>query len=188
MEVGFMGTLPDYLALLGAAVAFGVGFHRYNMAQRWKSVEWLAAEMEKVFSDHGTRQVLRMLDWDLRKIDLFPESPDPNVRWVNVSDKIVADALRLQLENPKFNDTETAIRDLFDRFLDHLERIHSAVASRLVRLEDVHPYLSYWARRIIQESGTARYKALREYMKSYGYEGALELLVVVSKLPRAKIT
>lgn len=143
--------------------------------------------MEKVFSDHGTRQVLRMLDWDLRKIDLFPEASDPTVRWVNVSDEMVAEALRPHMDNPNFNDDETAIRDLFDHFLDQLERIHSIVASRLVRLKDVHPYLSYWARRITQEGDAARHKALKEYMMHYGYDGARELLEGLSELPRAKI-
>jgi hypothetical protein len=49
--------------------------------------------------------------------------------------------------------TEATLRDLFDYFLDRLERINAFVEVGLVPLDDVRPYLDYWAGNIVGAGG-----------------------------------
>ncbi|HET7437458.1 MAG TPA: hypothetical protein VFN10_22330 [Thermoanaerobaculia bacterium] len=142
-------TVVKLLALVGASVAFVVGLFQYRKAQRWKRAEWIAEEMQSFFSDARVLAALRMIDWGARRIELYPDREDPATRSVYVRDDELAKALENHEQRPTgFSEDEATIRDVFDHFLDRLERINSFVETHLVRIEDLRPYLRYWARHI----------------------------------------
>lgn len=173
--------LVKLLVLLGAALAFVVGLAQYRRAQQWKRVEWVAQEMKGLFGDPIVQAAMRMFEWGSRRIPLYPDRKEESERYVLLKNEIVADALLLHDDRPDgFSDQETDIRAAFDRFLDGLERFHSYVATGLVQLSDLRPYLKYWAVLLCRPRGPRpkdhRLARLAAYMKHYGFEGALALL------------
>jgi hypothetical protein len=169
------------LVLLGAAIAFIAGLAQYRRAQHWKRVEWVAQEMKGLFGDPIVQAALRMFEWGSRRIPLYPDRKEESERYVLLKNEIVADALLLHDDRPDgFSDQEADIRAAFDRFLDGLERFHSYVATGLVELSDLRPYLKYWAVSLCRPRAPRpkehRLVRLTAYMKRYGYEGALALL------------
>jgi len=50
---------------------------QYRKADQWKRAEFLANEMKEFFDDPDVRNVLTMIDWGQRRVDLF-HSPDAN--------------------------------------------------------------------------------------------------------------
>jgi hypothetical protein len=47
------------VALLGAAIAFGIGLFQYRRAQQWKRAEWVAQEMKLLFGIRGASRFSR---------------------------------------------------------------------------------------------------------------------------------
>jgi hypothetical protein len=164
------------VALLGVSIAFVVGLLQYRKSQRWKQAEWVAQEMQTFFADPAVNSALRMMDWGRRRVDLFPDRQDPAERFVVVGDDDLARALALHSDRPEgFTEVEAALRDLFDHFLDRLERINSFVEARLVSLRDVRPYLDYWADKVVRaragDPKVDRLVQLRRYIRYYDYSG-----------------
>jgi hypothetical protein len=168
------------IALTGAAIAFVTGLLQYRKAQRWKRAEWVAQEMQVFFTDQRVAAALRMIDWGARRIELYPERVDAAARTVYVRDDELAKALENHEDRPHgFTEDEARIRDVFDHFLDRLERINSFVETHLVSIADLKPYLRYWARNITAaregDPKVDRLVQLRRYMKVYGYSGVEKL-------------
>jgi hypothetical protein len=164
------------LALIGASIAFVVGLLQYRKTQRWKRAEWVAQEMKDFFADASVKTALQLLDWGSRRAELFPGRAEPEERFVKVGDDDLAEALADHSNRPGgFTPTEAALRDLFDYFLDRLERINSFVEAGLVSLGDVRPYLDYWAGHVVSarkdDPKVDRLVQLRRYIRRYGFAG-----------------
>jgi hypothetical protein len=173
------------VALVGAAIAFVVGLLQYRKAQHWKRAEWVAQEMQAFFSDRRVLAALRMIDWGARRIELYPERDNPAERTIYVRDDELAKALQNHQDRPDgFTEDEATIRDVFDHFLDRLERINSFVETRLVMVSDLRPYLRYWARNILNaregDPSVDRLVQLRKYIRTYGYSGVEALFARVA--------
>lgn len=56
---------------LGAGAAFIVGLMQYRKGEHWKRTEFLATQMKEFFADPVIQNVLTMVDWGPRRIDLF---------------------------------------------------------------------------------------------------------------------
>jgi hypothetical protein len=122
-----------------------------------------------------------MFEWGSQRIPLYPERSEENERYVVLTNEIVADALLPHEDRPNgFSEREADIRAAFDRFLDGLERFHSYVATGLVEVRDLQPYLKYWAVTLCRPRGPRpkdhRLVRLKAYMARYNFEGALDLL------------
>jgi hypothetical protein len=176
-----------FLGLLGATFAFAIGLFQYRKAQRWKRSEWVAKEMKDFFGDPAVKTALQLLDWGSRKVQLFPDKVEPEQRFVRVSDEDLRKALMYHSDHGNFSETEAALRDLFDHFLDRLERINSFVDAHLLSSDDVRPYLDYWADHVIAagDGGTYvdRLVQLRRYIRSYRFTGVEALFRKLSKRP-----
>lgn len=183
------GNVLNLTALFGAAAAFVVGLIQYRRAQHWKRVEWVAQEMKAHFDDPVVRAAMLMMDWGTRRIPLHPDRQDENQRHVRLTNEIVAKALMHHDARPDgFNDQEADIREAFDRALDGLERFHSYLVTGLVELDDLRPYLKYWAVTLLRPRNPRpedhRLARLLAYMRSYGFDGALDLLERVAAAER----
>lgn len=169
--------LAKALGLLGALYAFRVGLIQYRTAQQWKRAEWVAQEMKALFAEPLVQAALLMIDWQNRKVPLHPDEGEASKRDVYVTDDSVAAALAPHSRQRPFSALECEIRGAFDRLLDGLERLNSYVTTGLVTDGDLTPYLAYWASRVCGASeGETRLAALRVYMTTYGFAGALDLL------------
>jgi len=174
------GDVLKALALIGAAIAFGIGLLQYRRAQQWKRAEWIAQEMKQLVGDPIVQAVLLMIDWGSRRIPLYPDRDNEAERYVLLNDDQIAHALMSHEDRPEgFTELEADIRAAFDRLLDGLERFNSYVTTGLVTEADLAAYLGYWAREICVEAkpGTEdRLVQLRLYMEKYGFTGAHSLL------------
>lgn len=180
-------SVDQFLAAAGlviAAVAFGIGLLQYRKAQRWKRAEWVAAEVRRFLDTPSIGQALAMIDWGTRRLLLLPCHPDPDKRYVIVTDDLVSRALMPhkdhQREHGNFTDAEAAIRDCFDCLLDGLDRFETFIKAELITSKDVEPYLDYWIARISlrhpSTRGQQRFEQLAEYIRAYEFAGVTNLL------------
>jgi len=165
------------IGLMGAAIAFAIGAIQYAKAQSWKRAEWVAQEMDAFFRDPIVKSALQMLDWDGRRIQLYPERESYADRFVVVDDENLVKALQSHIERRcGFSQQEAHIRDIFDHLLDRLERLSCFVRAGLIAYDDVAPYLQYWAKVIIRPQARPGIAQLRKYIEEYGYSNVRVLL------------
>jgi hypothetical protein len=73
--------------LLGVGTLL-VGVIEYIRAQVWKRAEFLADVIKEFESSLPVRNVLVMLDWEDRKVELFPGMEEPEKRFARVNDRV----------------------------------------------------------------------------------------------------
>jgi hypothetical protein len=187
---GLLTALRDELAALGPGNSIGLvgvtvgvitaikGLIEYDRSQRWKRGEFLASEMKAFHSNPSIRKALFILDWSDRKVELFPDRPDPETRYVLVEDPLLESALTPS--SKLYSDEEIAIRDLFIELLDALERFEDFIAAGLITTKQLRPYLHYWVQTIAdydragERSG--RITAIATFIATYGYTGVNRLI------------
>jgi len=137
-------------ALLGASVAFVIGLLQYQKSQRWSARSGWRRKMQSFFRRSIVNLALQMMDWGEDVLSCFQiVRPIQAIR--GLGDDDLARALAVHPDRPEgFTEAEAALRDLFDHFLDRLERINSFVEGRLVSLRDIRPYLDYWADKVVR--------------------------------------
>src|SRR4051812_1226048 len=183
------------IALVGATIAFAIGLVQYRRAQQWKRAEWVAQEMKQLFSDPIVQAALLMIDWGSRQILLYPDREKIEERYVQLTNETVARALMPHEQrqgSDKFTALEADIRAAFDRTLDGIERFHSYVATGLVKISDLQPYLKYWAINLTRDraaaAGEDRIVNLKAYMDKYGFDGTHKLLKDIAAAERRTAT
>ncbi len=137
----------EVIKLVGAVAVFWIGLSQYRKAQSWKRLEFVAAQMSEFYKDVAVRDAMTMLDWRRKKIALFKYRDENDYTRVWVSYKVVAHALRTD-PALRYNKTQSAIREIFERFLEFLSRFEAFLQTEAVREDDLLPYIDYWLRLI----------------------------------------
>jgi hypothetical protein len=163
----YFSTIGLALSLVGGILAL----QSFRRNERWKKAEFLAQEMKEFFADRRSQQAMLLIDWGVRRVQLFP-AEDKDSGKVVVTREMQIRALRphtflqpntdIQMtvgdtysdaETDKgmsvrgregFSPAEAAIRDCYDGFLDGLERLSSYVKTGLVEISALRPYIGYW--------------------------------------------
>ena len=188
---GVLAALQNALAELGPGNTIGLvgvtvgvvtairGLIEYDRSQRWKRGEFLATEMKAFHSNTSIRKALFILDWSDRKVELFPDRPEPEARYVLVDDPLLISALTPS--GKLYSDEEIAIRDLFIELMDALERFEEFIAAGLITTRQLKPYLDYWIQTIADydKAGerSGRITAIAEFIATYEYTGVDNVLI-----------
>lgn len=162
---------------LTAIVLFIVGFKRYKKQQNWKRKEFVAKEIKEFYENKIVRNAMLMLDWDTRKIELYPENPEYDHKFVLIGRKELERALIPHgILKGKYTPDEAVIRDTFDYFLEQLTRFEHFIESDLVSAEDFKPYLRYWIDVVAEKLPQPTRDSLHHYILHYEYIGVTKLL------------
>jgi hypothetical protein len=152
---------------------------QYRRAQRWKRAEFVANEMKEFKADPMVRNALLLLDWNERAVELCPHEANADKRCVRVEDRAIALALVPHVTRSDFTPVEIALRDVFDRFFDRLERFEYFLEAGLVSSEEFAPYLRYWLEILGNENSGRKspevVRAIWVYVDFY-YSGVASLL------------
>jgi hypothetical protein len=135
----------EMVKLLGAIIAFGLGLWQYHRTQVWKRVEFVAKEMSTFFDDEAAKAAMTMLDWSKKTMELYRYRNPSDSTQVLVTYELVKGSLGTSLEK-HHSKSETAVREIFDRFLSFLERFESFIETGAVHEKDLKPYLHYWTK------------------------------------------
>lgn len=183
---GFVSTLDLLLKLIasaGALYLFFVGIKRYLRDQTWRRNEFVAKEMKDFTSDIMVRNVMSILDWGSRYVELFPAKANYDERFAKVDRQILKSALQyheFKISDPtkdRFTRTEVVIRDHFDCFLSYFERFEHFIEADLITPAELKPYLIYWIDTISKNiEGDVR-NFIFHYIDKYNYRGTQNLFM-----------
>lgn len=145
-SVGFSNWI-EILKILGAAAAFWIGLSQYRRSEAWKRLEFVAAEMKAFYDDAAVKLAMGMLDWRKKEIALYKYRGENDFAREVVDYAIVASALSIEPEK-KYDKVHSAVREIFERFLEFLARFEGFLATGVVEQTDLNPYLDYWIKLI----------------------------------------
>lgn len=182
-----VGALIKYLedfhnafSLLGLA-AGGIWTLKEFYLRRIADRKSLATQMFDKFKNHPhTILATRMLDWQ-RPFAIGEGANGQQLEFKSTSSELMS-ALRSDGGDVNFSETEVRVREIFDDFLTELEMLNSYITSGLLKMEDISPFLGYWADIIKRGEGIHRQPVsdqLMLYIKNYKYRGVEQLLAQV---------
>jgi hypothetical protein len=138
----------DILKLVGAVAAFWIGLKQYRKSETWKRVQFVADEMKTFYDDPAVKLAMGMLDWRKKEVALFKYRGGKDIdERVVVDYALVATALGIDPEL-KYDKNQSAIREIFERFLEFLARFEGFLETGVVKKGDLDPYLDYWTKLI----------------------------------------
>lgn len=144
--VGFSNWI-EILKILGAAAAFWIGLNQYRKSEAWKGLEFVAAEMKAFYADPAVKLAMGMLDWRKKEVALYKYREENDFERAVVDYAIAASALDIDPEM-KYDKVDSAVREIFERFLEFLARFEGFLATGVVKQADLNPYLDYWIKLI----------------------------------------
>ena len=104
---------------------------QYKKEKKWKKAEFVSKEIKEFKSDQAVKNVMLMLDWNEREINLS----DDGTKKIFDIDTELSKALEPKTyrnEKGGFTSEQALIRDYFDIFFDYLERFDSFIEVGLV--------------------------------------------------------
>jgi hypothetical protein len=189
-------SLLTVAGAIGSFVAFTIGVSTYRRTERWKRAEFLADEMKGFLANPRVQKALLMIDWGYREIQLLEDRP-PDESRVIVTRQMQAMGLRPHIlldcsgsdletftvdekvSSEGFTQSQAAIRDCYDAFLDGLERFASYARTGLIDISSIRPYIGYWIDDISSSTenveDAAWCAALLTYVSFYRFDGVLWL-------------
>jgi hypothetical protein len=185
----FLDTLDFLLKIIGGAgglTLFIIGFKRYVKEQTWKKNEFVANEIKDFQNDKMVRNTMYMLDWGKRFIELFPDNPVYEQRFVKVTRNTLKLALQPHPIKGKFSRIEVAIRDNFDVFFGYFEKYNQFIEAGLISKKELEPYLRYWIKTISDDIEPNVKNTIHHYINEYGYIGVQKLFEEYGKNIRPK--
>jgi hypothetical protein len=173
-----MDTIIKLLTLLLAVIALFKGLYEYRKAQQWKKAEFLAKEVKEFYADENVDRALKMLDWNWMTIPLF-ENEIEGRKSFEFKDEMLITSLSKHDES-EFTEEETVIRLIMDDFLYRLGMFQNYIESKLIKKEDLVPYLLYWIKILGDPNLNRKQKkyilAIWEFINHYEYYTVIKLL------------
>ena len=180
MELLKFLTDKDSLATIGLIVGGSFALWRWIIDQRWRRVQYASQLLEKFFVSPNTKKALMMLD-SVTYVELFPNKAEPEDRNLFVDDALMIEALRPDMTSG-FSDSAFTVRMIFDEFFTDLSMFQHHIDAKLLKLEDVQPYLEYWIGSIDghgpvfeQVHSLTLAEQIRKFLQAFGYKAILEL-------------
>jgi hypothetical protein len=179
IDIDTWKLLTEWAKIVGAMAVFLIGLWQYSKAQKWKRREFIASHIKEFEGDRKIQLAMTMLDWNDREL-YFPSEASRDPIPVRVDDGLLCGALLPHEAANGYYPNEALIRDCIDHFLEMLVRLENFLEAKLIKLEELRPYISYWIRLVSgQMAGWHRpevHTLLLNYIQKYGFAGAGRLI------------
>ncbi len=135
--------ITEWAKILGGIVVFAIGLYQYRLAQKWKRREFIASQIKDFEAEPKIQLAMTMLDWNDRVL-YFPAEGGTKFVAIRINEPLLSSALLPHRDANGYSKNEALIRDCFDRFLDMFVRLSAFIEAKLIRIEELAPYLEYW--------------------------------------------
>jgi hypothetical protein len=129
--------------------------------------------MKIYYDDVAVKAAMTMLDWRKKEMALFKYRDEDDYGRVVVNYEIVAGSLSVDRES-QYDKAQSAIREIFERFLEFLVRFEGFLEAGVVKQSDLNPYLDCWIKLISgrdAHSPEATKQVLPQFWKFIDYYG-----------------
>lgn len=169
-------SIATLLGACIAAAALGLNARVHCRAQEWKRKEYVASLIRNMKDeDRLSANAFLMLDWSVRQITL-PIGEGGAMKNVRIDDNKIAASLIPHdwVPPPHFDPVSASIRDSFDRLFDYFTELEIMIQHKMIKFEDIRPYLEYYVLTIVKNRETIKRRseamcAIRIFIYHYHY-------------------
>ena len=175
--VTLLGQYKDIGGLLVVLIGGVFALWRWTIDQRWKRVQYTYQLVKEFMAKESTKKALAMLD-TTNEIEIFPNKENRDDRFYYVEDDLILRALSIDDGLTGFSPQEFAVRMIFDEFFTDLSMFQNHIEAKLIRLEDVQPYLEYWIKSINGHGvvkGDLLASQIDKFLRTFDYRAVLQL-------------
>lgn len=142
------------IATLVAGASVVAGLFSYNRQQKWQRQTHVVDRMDRFLASGQSKDALIALDWISREIALS-ESASILVgsNKLSYNHDLLLKALEIDFHSGG-NNSLVYLRDCFESLLDQIVVLEHQERTGLIRIEDVSPYLGYYAQRLLDKRRT----------------------------------
>ena len=195
-QIEIAKLMASGVGLVGGGLTAYLAYKSFKRNEIWRSSEFLGKWMNEFWGQQKVANAKVLIDWGVRRVPLLkPIGPDeagvivtraiqvralrPHIFLTGIDSEGEMAAEEVEGYREKFTPEEAAIRDCYDAFLDGLELLSSFVATRIVAIKQLQPYIKYWLSEIASpatNSPDAAWAAsLLTYITFYNFLGVVEL-------------
>lgn len=169
------------VAIVVLASGLFAGLFQYYDNSRRSNATHAVGEIDRFLSDEVVRAALRTIEYAGIEVMTVNSVGKPLPVWM--SPTLFMSALSHQTAHDgSFDPNEYAVRDLFDRFLQKLERIEYLIRGGVVDQRDFEDRFSYWLQLmgekpsgLLSHFDEQRKHQLWAYIRTYRFSGVIRL-------------
>jgi hypothetical protein len=173
----FFYSHKEAVAFLIATVGGGFALWRWTIDQRWRRVQYAHELVEKFFIKDNTKLALRLLDTSGYQ-ELRTLSGDGEKEPFTITEELLISSLLTLQQQAMFEEPQFTIRLILDEFFTDLCKFQHHIEAKLIKVEDVQPYLVYWIKSINGYGpiyGKNLATQINAFLKSFDYDPILKL-------------
>ena len=140
----FIEQHKELLALLLAAVGGVFALWRWMVDQRWRRVPYAQSRIKEFREKKNTIKAFEILDLVDEELEFEPLNNSGNAEKIAITDEFLVGALSTFDQKEVNDDKEVIVRRIFDEFFEDLGNFQSDIDAKLIKAEDIKPYLEYW--------------------------------------------
>ena len=185
MEISVFNSVLACCSLIVSSLLACKSLWEFIKAQKWKRLEFINTEIKSLFNDFNMKRAFTLLDYNEAYISTLKEEKLNH----GISESFYFDeamllsALRYHKEdvNPLegFTHEEIIIRNILDDFFLRLGMVNRFLVSRLIKVDDVKPYIGYYIEIIANKDNNSQSKEIRHaiwrFIDKYGYSEVQDL-------------
>jgi hypothetical protein len=172
--LAFLKEYKEAFATIAATIGGAFALWRWMIDQRWRRVQYAQTLIKEFIEKENTKKAFEILDTE--GTIFFVENGRTTT--IDITDEFLIGALSTFDQKANNSDEEVVVRRICDDFFDDLSIFQSHIEAKLIRLNDISPYLEYWIRALsgrgkIRSREFARQAAM--FMDYFGYKRVLVL-------------
>jgi hypothetical protein len=172
----------DFAALVTAAgVIIGGGFAlwRWRDDQKWRRVQYAQSIVKACFENALVDKACDVLDCTDETVRFRDEDNPRKYRDIRISDRLLTGALSTFDDKTDNTLDEQFVRAALDQFFFEINMFQRHIDAKLIKLNDIRPYLEYWIKEISANGRVHQNKDVAhqvyKFLDYFGYHGVLTL-------------
>jgi hypothetical protein len=175
--LAFLNANKDSLTIVAGTIGGGFALWRWTIDQKWRRVQYAQSLIKEFMNNENTRKAFEILDTE-GEVIFLKEHGAKKKTTIEINDDFLNHALSTFDQQSENSDEEIIVRDLLDSVLNELGIFQSHIDAKLIKPEDIKPYLEYWVRALSGRGhvrGSKFAKQVAIYLSYFGYERTLKL-------------
>jgi hypothetical protein len=176
--LSFLENHKELLTLGVLTIGGGFALWRWMVDQKWRRVQHAQSLIKEFLDKETTIKAFEILDVAGETVE-FKTGQSNATEKIEITDDLLIGALSTFDQKDKNTQQELIVRTVLDAFFEDLSIFQSHIDARLIKLEDIKPYLEYYIKELVGQGrchASPKFgKQAAEYLTFFGYQRVITM-------------